>query len=291
MLTRCPNENCLQTYRVLSSHIGQSARCKRCQRVFQIEEYVKPSELLNLPIEESSEEGEAESNAGKGKRRSSKEIMAEKISFISDEINKIIPALQTSLKRQENESDTRLIIDRILQKALGYDIEDIKTEQRIEGRRADYVLTIGNEDKIIGEVKKIGMPLRDTQIFQASSYAAFSGIPWVFLTNGLVWQLYHISTGEKIETDLVFTVDLKDGLDETEAEHFYLISKAGMARKGLLDKLWRKMSTLCNENIVATVLTDDVVSKIRAVLNKRSAANVSDDDVRGALENILYQLG
>ena len=62
----------------------------------------------------------------------------------------------------------------MLQNILGYKIEDIKTEQKIEGRKADYVLSVKNEDVIVMEAKKIGMSLRDRHIFQATSYGAYS---------------------------------------------------------------------------------------------------------------------
>ena len=89
---------------------------------------------------------------------------------------------------------------------------------------------------------------------------------------------------------MVFTIDLKDGLDDEEAEYFYLISKWGISRKGLLDRLWRKMSTLCYDNIVAAILSDEVISKLRVLLNKQSGGNVKDEDVRLAIENNIFQL-
>jgi len=289
MLTKCPNPECGQSYKVKPEYLGQQARCKKCQNVFQVEQHFRDQPLIELPAEEEESAPEQDSSR-EGKRRSSKEIMRERIQKVSEQVNGLQPSLLAAYKRQENESNTRLLIDMILQRALGYEITDIKAEQRIEGRRADYVLSVKTEDKLVVEVKKIGMPLRGAQIFQASGYAAFAGIPWVVLTNGLVWQLFHISTGEKIASTLVFTIDLKDGLDEEEAEYFYLISKSGISRKNLLDRLWRKMSTLCYDNIVAAILSDEVISKLRALLNKQSGANVRHEDVRSAIENNIFQL-
>ena len=134
------------------------------------------------------------------------------------------------------------------------------------------------------------MSLRDRQIFQATSYGAYAGIKWALLTNALVWQLYHISIGDKIETDLIFTIDLMDGLDDEEANCFYLISKHGMSRKNLLENRWKQISTLCCDNIVNAILTDGVIAKIRSTLTKQTGYRVTDDELRTAIEENILQL-
>lgn len=138
-------------------------------------------------------------------------------------------------------------------------------------------------------MKKI-KAVKERQIFQATSYGAYAGIKWALLTNAVVWQLYHISTGDKIETDLVFTIDLRDGLDDDEAHYFYLISKPGMARKNLLNKLWQKISALCYDNIVTAILNDDVISKIRIILSKQTDHKVTNDELRATIEENIFQL-
>jgi predicted type IV restriction endonuclease len=289
MFTICTNGDCNQKYKIKPEMLGAMARCKKCNNIFNIEEYVQKPKVLDLeppeeetPKEESSEEGK--------RRRSPKEVMQEHIEHIKKEVDRIIPRLNLSYEKKENESDTRLLINKMLQNILGYKIEDIKTEQKIEGRRADYVLSVNNEDVIVIEAKKIGMCLRERQIFQATSYGAYSGIKWALLTNALVWQLYHISTGDKIETDLIFTIDLMDGLDDEEAQCFYLISKHGISRKNILDNLWRKISTLCYDNIVSAILSDEVIAKIRTTLKKQTGYRVADDELRAAIEENILQL-
>ncbi|HPE73188.1 MAG TPA: type I restriction enzyme HsdR N-terminal domain-containing protein [Candidatus Competibacter sp.] len=110
-----------------------------------------------------------------------------------------------------NESQSRLLLDRILQDVLGYALSEIKTEQKIQGRAADYVLAPGGIDALVIEAKRLGAPLRDKQIFQATSYAAYAGIRWALLTNIVNWQLYRVATENKVETDLVFAIDLQNG--------------------------------------------------------------------------------
>ena len=123
-----------------------------------------------------------------------------------------------------------------------------------------------------------------------ASYAAYSGIKWAVLTNGMVWQVYHISTGEKIETDLIFTIDLMDGLSDEEALHFYMISKQGIIRKNLLEASWRKIRALSFESILSAILSEDVVSKIRKVLSSQTGYKVNHEELRSAIEDNLLHL-
>jgi predicted type IV restriction endonuclease len=289
MLTICPSEDCNQKYKIKPELIGSMGRCKKCNNIFTIEEFKEKPKIFELGLEDD-ETHEEEASQETRKRRSPKEIMEENIALIKYEVNDFLPRLNNSLEKQESESDTRLLINKMLQKILGYKLEDIKTEQKIEGKRADYVLSIRDKDVMVIEAKKIGMALKERQIFQATSYGAYSGIEWVILTNAVVWQLFHISTGEKIENDLVFTIDLRDGLDDDEANFFYLISKAGMMRKNLLKNLWGKISALCYDNIVNAILTDQVISKIRTTLSKQTGQWVTNEELRDAIEENIFQL-
>lgn len=280
MKTACPE--CDKTYKVRRDFLGRMARCPKCQTLFAVEP------VVDLVEEDVKEEDKKEE--GKPKRQTSKEMMNERIMHIRDEIDGLIPYLELSLDRRDNESDTRMLIDRVLTNALGYNIPEIKTEQKIEGRKADYVLAIKDQEKLIIEAKRIGMGLRETQVFQASGYAAHSGIPWVVLTNAMVWQLYRVSFGERITTDLVFTIDLRDGLDGDEEYYFYLISRWGMARKGLLEKTWREISALCYDNLMSAILDEKVVARVRSQLNKKYGVRLNADRVREAIEAGVFQL-
>ncbi len=290
MYTICTNDDCRQQYKIKPNMLGSRARCRKYNTVFITEEHLRQPTTLDLGMDDEDPNEESGQDEKK-KRKSPKEVMEEHIRNIQRSVNEIMPRLNLSLERKDNESDTRLIIDQMLQNILGYNIEDIKTEQRIKGRRADYVLFVNNRDMIVIEAKRMGMNLREQQTFQATSYGAHSGIKWVVLTNGIVWQLYHIETGNKIETDLVFTIELMDGLDEEEAYYFYLISKYGMSRKNLLENLWQKISTLCYDNIVDAILTEDIISKIRILLIKNTKFKVTNDEVRNVIENNVFQLG
>lgn len=219
-------------------------------------------------------------------RKSTKDIIQEHIIYIKKTLNSIKPYIDNAIEKNYNESDTRMIIDKIFTDVLGYSIDEIKTEQKIQGRRADYILSVNNIDYIVVEAKKAGMLLKEKQIFQATSYGAYSGIKWALLTNLNQWQLYYINSGDKIEPELVFCVDLNVIQDE-DIEMLFKISKNGILRKGLLDKEIEKNRALSQANIISTLLMDTVLDKIRVTINKDSSYKVSNAEIQNVLEKFL----
>lgn len=224
------------------------------------------------------------------KRRSPAEMMAEQIQQLKQTLESFLPQIKAACHSQENEARTRMILDRVFQDVFGYSMDHIKAEQNIEGRKADYVLSAEGQDVLVVEVKRAGMTMRERQIFQATSYGAYSGIRWALLTNLMEWQLYRISTGDKISADQVFTVNLKNGLDEESAYRLTLISAYGFSRKGLLDKLWLKLSTLGYERLAAALLNQEVISKIRSILNRETGVALTQEEVQAAVERTLLHL-
>lgn len=318
MKTICTNPECLQTYNVKPEALNKLVRCKKCNSIFKIEPYeelVNSSKILiedvtnndteNISDSEASSNSSATSDStdpeavqpdttsksGGTKKKTNKEIIEAKAQVIQLEIKKIIPLLFAAYERQENESGTRVLINKILEDVLGYTFKDnIKTEQKINGKLADYVLSINNEDIIVIEAKAIKTSLKEKHIYQATTYGAYAGIKWVVLTNGLVWMLYRISTGEKISHDLVFTVDLLDGLDDEEAKYLYLISYDGMCRGRLLENLWQKIWALSPENLTVALLSDDVISKVRTTLTKQTGYKATNEEIRQILEEKMLEL-
>lgn len=243
---------------------------------------------VNVKMEDP-EEGEAESQ-GKQTRRSRQEIINEQKDLIKKGLQTYLPHINNALEKGQNESSTRMILDRILQDALGYRMDEIKNEESIKGKKADYVLSVREDNVIVIEAKRINSKLRDRQIFQATSYGAHLGIKWALLTNAVSWQLYRITTCDgKIESHLVFDVDIRNGLDDEAVNCLYLISRYGIKRKGLLEQLWVKASSLTQESLINAILSEEVVSRIRIFLNKESDCKLTDKEVHSALERLVLQ--
>ena len=226
--------------------------------------------------------------AGKIKRRTRSVVLAEYTTDLHQKIIKFLPKVTAAVETSANESNTRMILDKFFIDVLDYDIDEVKAEQKIQGRRADYVLASDNNDVIVVEAKKAGMTLSDKQIFQATSYGAYSGIRWVLLTNLVEWQFYRVSTIEKVEADLVFSIKLSSTISLQDVERLALISRTFVNHKNIeLEKLWRECNALSNESISGILLTDDIISKVRSIVKRDSDCNVTNDQVRTVIEQLL----
>jgi stress response protein SCP2/predicted type IV restriction endonuclease len=223
-------------------------------------------------------------------RRSRQEVIDEEKDLIRKGLQVYLPHINHALEKNQNESGTRMILDRLLQDVLGYRMEEIKNEESIKGKKADYVLSVKEDDVIIIEAKRINSSLNDRHIFQATSYGAHLGIKWALLTNVVSWQLYRITACDgKIESHLVFDVDIRNGLDDETIYCLYLISRYGIKRKGLLEQLWVKASSLTQESLINAILSEEVISRIRIFLNKESGCKLTDKEVHIALERFVLQ--
>ncbi len=171
--------------------------------------------------------------------------------------------------------------------AFGYELDEIKAEQKIQGRRADYILSVNNEDMLVVEAKKAGMRLQDKQIFQATSYGAYSGIKWALLTNLKTWQLYYISTQEKVEASLVFSIDLTSNLGQEDFEKLILISRYGISKKRLLEKLRDEINALRPENIINAIISEEVINKVRLIVRRDTGCNVANEKIQKTIKEIL----
>lgn len=249
-------------------------------------------EAFTAPALTLDKEAAAPESAGgpkRRRRRTLQDLLAAQVEDLKTRYRAIQPLLKRALQDSPNESQSRLLLDRILQDVLGYALSEIKTEQKIQGRAADYVLAPGGVDALVIEAKRLGAPLRDKQIFQATSYAAYAGIRWALLTNVVNWQFYRVATEDKVEADLVFALDLQEGLDGDSAYRLMLLSKAGIARCELLEKLWRKKVALSQESLIAAILNEEVLNKIRAVLLRERGCPLTPQEIQEAIERELLR--
>lgn len=202
-------------------------------------------------------------------------------------LQKFLPQINAAVANNANESNTRMILDRILLDVFGYSMEEVKAEQKIQGRKADYVLAVDEEDVIVGESKRAGLTLRDKHVFQATSYGAYSGIRWALLTNLSTWQIYHISMQNIVDANLVFSVNLLPEISLEDCEKLVLISRFGMMQKGALERCWREVSALTRENLIQAILTEDVVKAIRIAIRRDTGCNFDNDLIQQTLLDVL----
>lgn len=240
-----------------------------------------------LSLSKNFDETDATDSVKPRQRRSRQDILATQVEDIEIRYRQIQPLLKRAMQDNPNESQSRLLLDRILQDVMGYALGEIKSEQKIQGRTADYVLAPGGIETLVIEAKRLGAPLRDKQIFQATSYAAYAGIRWALLTNVLNWQLYRVSAEDKVEADLVFSIDLQQGLAEESAYRLFLLSKTGIVRyEQQIEKIWRKKIALSPESLFAALLNEDVLNKIRIVLMRERGCALTAQEIQEAVESL-----
>jgi stress response protein SCP2/predicted type IV restriction endonuclease len=220
-------------------------------------------------------------------RAASKHAWAKKAATVQHSLRAFLPQISAAVTNGANESNTRMILDRILIDVFGYSMDEVKAEQKIQGRKADYVLAIDGVDVIVGESKRAGLTLRDKHVFQATSYGAYSGIRWALLTNLSTWQIYHISTQNIVDATLVFTVDLLPDIRLEDCERLLLITRFGMTQPEALEKYWREVNALTRDSLIQAILTEDVVNSIRAVIQRDTGCIFDNDTVQQVLMDVL----
>lgn len=281
MWTACPH--CDSRFEVEDSNFGRNIDCINCAKPFRAK-IATEHPPKSIDVVEESEKESAEKSGGKAKASNKKAVMSQ-IAAIRKQLEKMLPTINTIVKNKENESNTRMVLDRIFQDVLGYKLEEIKTEQKIQGKKADYVLCIGDQEVLVVEAKKAGMRLQEKQVSQVAFYGASCGIKWALLTNAQTWQLYYIAMGEKVEPKLVFTLDLKEGLDPKDAQFFFLLSRGGMSRPQILENMWQKINALRYSNLLRAITSKGVIGKIREELVKQSQyKKLTHQDVLSAIQ-------
>jgi len=88
-----------------------------------------------------------------------------------------------------------------------FNIDEVKPEYSMNGKRVDYSLRINGQNKVFIEVKKIGVEL-DNHQEQLLNYSFKEGIKLSILTNGITWWLYLPLHEGSWEQRKFYTIDL-----------------------------------------------------------------------------------
>lgn len=206
---------------------------------------------------------------------------------INKKIKENLPDIKKAVQQKLNESNTRMILDRVFMDILGYKMDEVQAEVKIQGRRADYVLSINDNEVIVVEAKKAGMTLKDEQIFQATSYGAYSGIKYVLLTNLSEFVLFKIKTDGVVEYDAIFSVDLLGDIGINDIKNLALISRYGMTKVELLDTLCDQVIATDPSNIGRLLLTGEIIDKLKEIINRDQNLDVTQEQIQETLELIL----
>ncbi|WP_084517831.1 type I restriction enzyme HsdR N-terminal domain-containing protein [Microtetraspora niveoalba] len=186
--------------------------------------------------------------------------------------------------RDANEGDTRLLITDFLCAGLGYDkYEDLTTEYQVKGEFADYGVRIDKQLVAFIEVKRCSQKLNTKHLRQVQMYAVNEGVEWMILSNGQVWQAYHMTAGLPVVVDLALEVDLLSdtGLAAKTDALFYLTKEAFKRR--LIDDLWRARAATSPKSLAQVLLSDVVADAIRKELRRQTNYNADVNEIHRIL--------
>jgi predicted type IV restriction endonuclease len=201
-------------------------------------------------------------------------------------LKKYLPHLLQAQADNLNEADTVQRLVKVFEDVLGYDaMTEISREASVKEKYVDVALKIDGVVKLLVEAKAAGTVLRHKHIEQAQSYAANSNIRWVLLTNGVAWNLYHLTFEEGIEAVLAFSADLTqdgDGCAETLA----LLHRQSVKR-GDLDSYWEQRAALSAASIGRALFMEDSLRFVRREIRRREGVLIDEEDLAKAIHELL----
>lgn len=186
--------------------------------------------------------------------------------------------------RDANEGDTRLLITDFLCEGLGYDkYEDLTTEYQVKGEFADYGIRIDKQLIAFIEVKRCSQKLNTKHLRQVQMYAVNEGVEWMILSNGQVWQVYHMTAGLPVIIDLALEVDLlgEASLAAKTDALFYLTKEAFKRR--LIDDLWKARAATSPRVLAQVLASDAVVDAVRKELRRQTGYNADSAEIHRVL--------
>ncbi len=205
-------------------------------------------------------------------------------------IRRFARPLSDLIARDANEGDTRLLVTDFLCEGLGYDkYEDLTTEYQVKGEFADYGVRIAKQLVAFIEVKRCTTKLNVRHLRQVEMYAVNEGVEWMILTNGQVWQVWHLTAGLPVQLDMALEVDvLGDGGPTQKADILFYLSKEAFKRH-LIDDLWQVKAATSAKSLGAVILSDTVVDQIRKELRRQTGHNVEPTELSQLIKSSVLR--
>lgn len=186
-------------------------------------------------------------------------------------VKKFQKPLADLVARDANEGDTRLLVTDILCDGLGYDkYEDLTTEYQVKVDFADYGVRVDKQLVAFIEVKRCTQTLNQKHLHQVQSYAVNEGVEWMILTNGRVWQAWHMSPGMPVQMDKVLDIDLlsEDSIAKKADAMFYISRDA--FKRHQIDEMWKRAAATSPKSLAKILLSDKIVSEVTKELRRQT---------------------
>jgi len=187
-----------------------------------------------------------------------KEIAKQEVEKI---VKKFLAIPKTELDEMKEEQIKFRFIEPLL-KALGWEIEDINKEERVLKGRADYILRIGNQKKLVIEAKATNIKLSEDDGRQTISYAHHKNINFAVLTNFKQIRVYHaLSNIKNIDKNLLkddkgyLWLDCEEFVEQFD--RLWLLSRESFEKEEinkLLDNIDKRLIKSIDESVLTDLL-------------------------------------
>jgi hypothetical protein len=206
---------------------------------------------------------------------------------VRSRLRKVIPYLLQAQEQSLNEADTVIRVIKVFEDVLGYDaLTEVSREAQMRDKYIDVLLKTGDIPRIIVEFKAAGVTLRDRHIEQAENYASRNNFRWVLLTNGVAWNLYHLTFEEGIEYEKAFSIDLKKD-DFDHAADMLSLLQHDFLRVGGLDDYWECQEAMSPTSIGRALFHQNVLRNIRREIRRDTGRLIDIEDLAEAVRNML----
>jgi Type I restriction enzyme R protein N terminus (HSDR_N) len=203
-------------------------------------------------------------------------------------LKKFAPCLIEAREQALNEADTVMRLCKFFEDVLGYDgIADISREANFKSKFVDVCLKVDGAVRLLVEAKAAGVKLRDRHIEQAQSYASQNNYRWVILTNGVDWQLFHLTFDEGIEYERAFSVSLDspEGFDAA-VEKLAVLHKLSV-KKGELESFWEKTAALSPASLGKVLFKESIILLLRREIRRDIGLLIDPEDLGRSLHEML----
>lgn len=202
-------------------------------------------------------------------------------------LRKYLPHLQKAKADNLNEADTVQRLVKVFEEVLGWDaMSEITRESQIKDRYVDIAIKLEGKTVLLIEAKAAGVTLRDRHIEQAEHYAAQGNIPWVLLTNGTEWTLFHLTFEEGIESVKAFSVNLETDDFDKAACCLGLLHRNAI-RNEELEEFWTHRVALSPESVAKALFHQDVLMFIRREIRRSEGILIDVEDLAGAIHDMM----
>jgi predicted type IV restriction endonuclease len=207
---------------------------------------------------------------------------------ITKSLKRYVPHLLQARNDNLNEADTVQRLIKVFEEVLGYSsLTDISREAQMKNKFVDIALKVDGVVRLLVEAKAAGVVLRDRHIEQAQSYASRNNYQWVLLTNGIQWNLYHLTFEEGIEYERAFSIDLSTPDTFAQCANLLSLLHRSSLKKGEHEQFWERQKALGPASIGRALFHEKVLALVRREIRRNEGLLIDSEDLAAALHGMF----